>query len=57
MIGSIDEKPADFLDEEDLQEVLAEITEYEDRMQFDPDFIKEDFELREYLEVIDPEDE
>ena len=57
MIGAIDEKPADFLDEEDLQEVLAEITEYEDRMQFDPDFIKEDFELREYLEEIDPEDE
>ena len=55
MIGAIDEKPADFLDEEDLQEVKAEITEYEGRMD-SVAFAKEDAELRDYLEDIDPDE-
>ena len=54
MIGAIDEKPADFLDEEDLQEVFVEITEYEDKMDTVA-FAIEDAELREYLNEIDPE--
>ena len=54
MIGAIDEKPVDFLDEMDLDEIKQDITEYEDRMD-SVAFAIEDAELRDYLEDIDLE--